>query len=329
MNAPDRIAVMIPCYNEELTVAKVIRDYKAALPEADIYVYDNNSSDNTYEAAKEAGAIVRREPQQGKGNVMRTMFRKIEADCYIVVDGDDTYPADNARQMVDMVLKDGMDLVIGDRLSSTYFTENKRAFHNGGNVLVRGMINLLFKSNVKDIMTGMRCMSRQFVKNYPITSGGFEIETEMTIHALDNKFHIASVPIDYRDRPEGSESKLDTYKDGFRVLKTIFLMVREYRPLLFFTLLSLVFFAFAMVLFIPIFNFYLHTGVVDRLPTLVMSGFFLVIAVLSFFCGLILDVVAHKYRQMYQLSLIKTPDAAQPSRAHCGEESAGCGAALS
>ena len=318
MAHPASIAVLIPCYNEEQTVGKVVADYRAALPEASIYVYDNNSSDNTFAVAKEAGAIVRREPQQGKGNVMRSMFRRIEADCYIIVDGDDTYPAEHARQMVDMVLNDGMDLVIGDRLSSTYFTENKRAFHNTGNRLVRGLINVLFKSDIKDIMTGMRCMSRAFVKTYPITSGGFEIETEMTIHALDNKFHICSVPIEYRDRPEGSVSKLNTYRDGFRVLKTILLMVREYRPMLFFSLLSLLFLLLSAILFVPILSGYLHTGWVDRIPTLLVSGISLVIAVLSFFSGLILDVVANKYRQLFQLALIAAQDRCAQRLAEAG-----------
>ncbi len=298
-----KVAVLIPCYNEAITIEKVIQDFKEALPNADIYVYDNNSSDNTYEIAQKAGAIVRREPQQGKGNVMRSMFRHIVADCYVIVDGDDTYPAHHAPEMVDMVLNQNMDIVIGDRLSSTYFTENKRPFHNVGNVLVRSLINTLFKSDIRDIMTGYRCMSYDFVKNYPITSRGFEIETEMTIHALDKKYHIAAVPIQYQDRPEGSVSKLNTYADGFRVLKTIFLMVREYRPLMFFSFLSLIFLLISTALFLPVFITYLQTGFVDRIPTMVASGFGLILAVLSFFCGLILDVVAQKYRQVYQIML--------------------------
>ncbi|MDL2253498.1 glycosyltransferase family 2 protein [Ruminococcaceae bacterium OttesenSCG-928-I18] len=301
-----KVAVLIPCYNEAITIQKVVEDFKEALPEADIYVYDNNSTDGTAEVAKAAGAIVRKEPQQGKGNVMRSMFRHIEADCYLMVDGDDTYPAVHAKEMVDMVLNQNMDLVIGDRLSSTYFTENKRPFHNMGNVLVRWLINRLFKSDIKDIMTGYRCMSYAFVKNYPITSKGFEIETEMTIHALDKKYHIAAIPVQYQDRPEGSVSKLNTYTDGLRVLKTIFLMVREYRPLLFFSLLSLLFLLIALVMFLPILVRYAQTGFVDRIPTLVVSGFALIVAVQSFFSGLILDVVAQKYRQVYQIGLNKT-----------------------
>ncbi len=298
-----KVAVLIPCYNEAITIEKVVQDFKTALPTADIYVYDNNSTDNTYEIAQKTGAIVRKEPQQGKGNVMRSMFRHIEADCYVIVDGDDTYPADHAAEMVDMVLNQSIDLVIGDRLSSTYFTENKRPFHNFGNVLVRSLINFLFKSDIRDIMTGYRCMSYAFVKNYPITSRGFEIETEMTIHALDKKYHIAAVPIQYQDRPEGSVSKLNTYSDGFRVLKTIFLMVREYRPLMFFSFLSLIFLIISAIMFFPIFFDYLQTSYVDRVPTMVTSGFVLVLSVLSFFCGLILDVVAQKYRQIYQIIL--------------------------
>ncbi len=298
-----KVAVLIPCYNEAITIKKVVEDFKQALPQADIYVYDNNSTDGTADIAKAAGATVRREPQQGKGNVMRSMFRHIEADCYLMVDGDDTYPAAHAAEMVDMVLNQNIDLVIGDRLSSTYFTENKRPFHNLGNRLVRGLINTLFKSDIKDIMTGYRCMSYGFVKNYPITSRGFEIETEMTIHALDKKFHIAALPVQYQDRPAGSVSKLNTYTDGLRVLKTIFLMVREYRPLLFFSLLSLLFLLVALALFLPILFTYMKTGFVDRIPTLVVSGFALIVAVQSFFSGLILDVVAQKYRQTYQIGL--------------------------
>jgi glycosyltransferase involved in cell wall biosynthesis len=307
-----KVAVLIPCYNEELTVGKVVADFKAALPNAEIYVYDNNSTDKTYERALAAGAIVRREPQQGKGNVMRSMFRHIEADCYLMIDGDDTYPAENAAEMVNLVMEEHVDLVIGDRLSSTYFTENKRPFHNIGNVLVRGLINKLFKSKLKDIMTGYRCMSYAFVKNYPITSSGFEIETEMTIHALDKGFFTKAIPVNYQDRPEGSFSKLDTYKDGFRVLKTIFLMVKEYRPMFFFNLLSLALLLVSGVLFLPIFIDYVKTGFVDKIPTLVVSGFVLIAAVLSFFNGLVLDVVAQKYRQLYQIGLNKsTPPSAR------------------
>ena len=230
-----KIAVLIPCYNESKTIAKVVADYKNALPEADVYVYDNNSSDGTDEIARKAGAIVRYERRQGKGNVIRSMFRDIDADCYLMIDGDDTYPADNARQMCDYVLQGGVDMVIGDRLSSTYFEENKRPFHNFGNSLVRTLINRLFHSNVKDIMTGYRAFSRSFVKHFPVLSRGFEIETEMTIHALDKNFLLKELPIKYRDRPEGSLSKLNTYSDGFKVLMTIARLFRDYKPFVFFT----------------------------------------------------------------------------------------------
>ena len=231
----DKIAVLIPCYNESLTIEKVVSDYKEALPEATIYVYDNNSSDHTDELARKAGAKVVYEYRQGKGNVIRSMFRDIDAECYLMIDGDDTYPAENAREMVDLVLNKGVDMVIGDRLSSTYFTENKRPFHNMGNRIVRSLINHLFHSNVKDIMTGYRAFSRLFVKSFPVLSKGFEIETEMTIHALDKNFLLEEIPVTYRDRPEGSESKLNTVSDGMKVLKTIASLFRDYKPLLFFS----------------------------------------------------------------------------------------------
>ena len=228
-----KIAVLIPCYNESKTISKVVSDYKYALPTADIYVYDNNSKDDTDKIASEAGAIVRYERRQGKGNVIRTMFREIDADCYIMIDGDDTYPAENAAEMCRLVLEEKVDMVIGDRLSSTYFEENKRPFHNFGNSLVRGLINRLFHANVKDIMTGYRAFSKPFVKHFPVLSQGFEIETEMTIHALDKNFYIREVPVQYRDRPEGSVSKLNTYSDGAKVLMTIARLFGEYKPFLF------------------------------------------------------------------------------------------------
>ena len=235
-----KIAVLIPCYNEALTIGKVVADYRAALPEADIYVYDNNSTDGTDKVAREAGAIVRYEYRQGKGNVIRSMFRQIEADCYLMIDGDDTYPAENARQMCDIVLNKGVDMVVGDRLSATYFKENKRPFHNAGNKGVRFLINRFFGSNIKDIMTGYRAFSRDFVKNFPILSKGFEIETEMTIHALDKNFLIEEIPVEYRDRPAGSVSKLNTVSDGIKVIMTIFRLYAEYKPFRFFTLISAV-----------------------------------------------------------------------------------------
>ena len=234
-----KIAVLIPCYNESKTIEKVVKDYKEVLPEADIYVYDNNSSDGTDEIARKAGAIVKYEYRQGKGNVIRSMFKDIDADCYLMIDGDDTYPKENAREMCDLVLNKGADMVVGDRLSSTYFTENKRPFHNIGNRLVRWLINSLFKGHINDIMTGYRAFSYEFVKTFPVLSKGFEIENEMTIHALDKNMYIEEIPVEYRDRPEGSVSKLNTYSDGFKVLKTIARLFKEYKPMIFFGLISL------------------------------------------------------------------------------------------
>ena len=299
----DKIAVLIPCYNESQTIEKVVNDYKAALPEASIYVYDNNSTDGTAEIAERAGAIVRHEPRQGKGNVIRSMFRDIDADCYLMIDGDDTYPADNARELCNLVLNQGVDMVVGDRLSSTYFTENKRRFHGMGNRLVRFLINKLFKSDIHDIMSGQRAFSRDFVKGFPIMSGGFEIETEMTIHALDKNFVIREVPVQYRDRPDGSESKLNTFSDGFRVLRTIARLFEQYRPLAFFSLISVVMWIVALALFIPVFNEYLHTGLVPRFPTVIVSGVMGIMGMLLWICGVILDVVVKKHRQLYELML--------------------------
>lgn len=301
-----KIAVLIPCYNESKTIAKVVKDYKKALPEADIYVYDNNSSDGTDKIAKKAGAIVKYEYRQGKGNVIRSMFKDIDADCYLIIDGDDTYPAESAREMCDLVLEKKADMVIGDRLSSTYFTENKRPFHNMGNRLVRGLINLLFKSNVRDIMTGYRAFSYEFVKTFPVLSKGFEIETEMTIHALDKNFLLREVKVDYRDRPAGSVSKLNTYSDGFRVLKTIGRLFKEYKPTIFFGLISLLFLIVSLIFGIPVFLDYFKTGLVPRFPTLIFAGFMLMISILMFVCGLILEVVVKKHRQLFELVLIRT-----------------------
>ena len=301
-----KIAVLIPCYNESKTIEKVVKDYKKALPEADIYVYDNNSKDNTDEIAKSAGAIVRYEHKQGKGNVIRSMFRDIDADCYLMIDGDDTYPAENAREMCDYILNKEADMVIGDRLSSTYFKENKRPFHNFGNVLVRGLINTLFKSKVKDIMTGYRAFSYDFVKTFPVLSKGFEIETEMTIHSLDKNLLLKEIPVDYRDRPEGSVSKLNTFKDGFRVLKTIARLFKEYKPTIFFSIFGLIFLIVSLVFGIPVFKDYFSTGLVERFPTLIFSGFMLMISVLSFMCGIILEVVVKKHRQLFEYVYINT-----------------------
>lgn len=297
------IAVLIPCYNESQTIAKVIEDYRSALPEADIYVYDNNSKDGTDEIARQAGAIVRYERRQGKGNVIRTMFREIDADCYLMIDGDDTYPAENAREMVNQVLEQGVDMVVGDRLSSTYFTENKRPFHNVGNVLVRKLVNGFFGGNVTDIMTGYRAFSRTFVKSFPIMSKGFEIETEMTIHALDKNLCLSSVPVGYRDRPAGSESKLNTFSDGFKVLKTIGKLVKDYKPLPFFSAIAALLLVIALVMFVPVMVEFNATGLVPRIPTLVVSGFVMIAALLVFAVGLVLDTQGKKSRQSFELQM--------------------------
>lgn len=300
-----KIAVLIPCYNESKTIAKVVSDYKQALPDADIYVYDNNSTDDTDHIAQQAGAIVRYERRQGKGNVIRTMFREIDADCYLMIDGDDTYPADNAAEMCRLVLEEQADMVIGDRLSSTYFTENKRPFHNIGNSLVRSLINNLFHANVKDIMTGYRAFSRPFVKHFPVLSQGFEIETEMTIHALDKNFMLREIPIQYRDRPEGSVSKLNTYSDGFKVLMTIARLFREYKPFIFFSIIASVLLIISLVLFIPVLYEYVQTGEVPRFPTLIVSCIMALLGFMFFFCGITLDVVAQKHRQLFEILMNK------------------------
>lgn len=297
------IAVLIPCYNEAKTIAKVVRDYRAALPEADIYVYDNNSTDHTDDIAREAGAIVRYEYRQGKGNVIRSMFREIDADCYLMIDGDDTYPAENAREMVNLVLERKVDMVVGDRLSATYYTENKRPFHNMGNWLVKGLVNTIFKGSVSDIMTGYRAFSYQFVKSFPVLSKGFEIETEMTIHALDKNLSVQSVQVEYRDRPADSPSKLNTYSDGMKVLRTIVRLYKEYRPMSFFGLMAALMALVSVILFIPIFAEYLHTGLVPRFPTLIVCGVMGTMALLLWVCGLILDTVAKKHRQLFEINL--------------------------
>lgn len=298
-----KVAVLIPCYNESTTIAKVVADYKKALPDAVIYVYDNNSTDGSAEIAKEAGAVVKHEYKQGKGNVMRRMFMEIDADCYLMVDGDDTYPADNATEMVKAVLERNADMVIGDRLSSTYYEENKRRFHNFGNTLVKKSINILFKSDITDIMTGYRAFSKRFVKTFPVLSEGFEIETEMTIHAIDKNMQIENVIVDYRDRPEGSESKLNTISDGNKVLLTIFNFFRVYKPFKFFGYLSLLMALIAVAFFIPIFIMFLRTHTVPNMPTLVMCGFLMMAAIQSFFSGMILDAVKKKERQDFEIKL--------------------------
>ena len=299
----NKIAVLIPCYNESKTIEKVVKDYKRVLPDADIYVYDNNSTDGTDEIARNAGAIVKYETKQGKGNVIRTMFREIEADCYLIIDGDDTYPAEDAKKMCDYVLNDNVDMVIGDRLSSTYFTENKRLFHNFGNRIVRWSINTIFKSKINDIMTGYRAFSYQFVKTYPVLSKGFEIETEMTIHAIDKNFTLKEIPVQYRDRPEGSVSKLNTYKDGVKVIKTIATLFKEYKPGVFFNLISLILFIIAVVLAIPVFIEYMNTGLVPRFPTLIVACILLVICLLLSATSIILQVIVKKNKQIFEILL--------------------------
>ena len=299
----DEIAVLIPCYNESKTIEKVVKEFKEALPEAVIYVYDNNSTDGTDEIAKNAGAVVRYEHQQGKGNVIRRMFSEIDAKCYIMVDGDDTYPATNVREMADKVLIDRADMVVGDRLSSTYFQQNKRPFHNVGKSLVRACINMLFKSDIKDIMTGYRAFSYRFVKTFPVLSKGFEIETEMTIHAVDKNMYVENVVIDYRDRPEGSVSKLNTYSDGFKVLGTIFRLFRTYRPARYFGLISFILVALATGFMIPVIIEYIQTGLVPRFPTLIVCGFAVIAAIQSFFTGQLLKTIYQKNRQDFEMNL--------------------------
>ena len=299
----DKIAVLIPCYNESKTIEKVIKDFKEVLPDATIYVYDNNSTDGTDEIARRNGAIVRYEYQQGKGNVIRRMFRDIDAECYIMTDGDDTYPAVNAPEMVDKVLNRNVDMVVGDRLSSTYFQENKRPFHNFGNSLVRSSINHLFHTDIKDIMTGYRAFSYQFVKTFPVLSKGFEIETEMSIHAADKNMFVENVVVDYKDRPEGSESKLNTYSDGAKVLKTIMGLYKNYKPMQFFGLLAAILMIIALAMFMPVFVVYLKTGLVPNFPTLIVSGFIAMAALQSFFAGLVLSTIVQKDRQLFEYKL--------------------------
>ena len=299
-----KVAVLIPCYNEAPTIAKVVSDFRQALPEADIYVYDNNSTDATSAVAQSAGAIVRREPVQGKGNVIRRMFREIDADAYLMVDGDDTYPASQAGELLKPVLEEDADMVVGDRLSSTYFTENKRPFHNSGNRMVRSLIRRFWHTDIHDIMTGYRAFSRRFVKLFPVMSPQFEIETEMTIHALDKRFLIREIPIEYRDRPEGSVSKLNTFADGAKVLKTIFVLFKEYRPLRFFSWMALLLLLLAIIFVIPVLVEYFQTGLVPRFPTLFVALFLALASLQAFFTGLTLDVLITKDRKAYELNVI-------------------------
>ena len=301
----DKIAVLIPCYNESKTIEKVVKDYREALPEAVIYVYDNNSTDGTDELARNAGAVVRYEYQQGKGNVIRRMFADIDAQCYLMVDGDDTYPSASAREMCEKVIDRKVDMVIGDRLSSTYFEENKRPFHNFGNSLVRKSINMLFGSDIKDIMTGYRAFSYRFVKSFPVLSKGFEIETEMTIHAVDKNMAMDNVVIGYRDRPEGSVSKLNTYSDGFKVIGTIIRLFRNYRPFRFFGSVALILAVISILFAIPVFVEYVETGFVPRFPTLIVCGFVMMAAIQSLFSGMLLETIVQRNRQEFELELYK------------------------
>ena len=304
----DKIAVLIPCYNEAKTIEKVIKDFKRELPEATIYVYDNNSNDGTDEIARKAGAVVRYERKQGKGNVIRSMFREIDAECYIMTDGDDTYPAEDARKMCDLVLNKNVDMVIGDRLSSTYFEENKRPFHNIGNVVVRGLINLIYKSKIRDVMTGYRAFSYRFVKTFPVLSKGFEIETEMTIHTLDKNLNWENVIIEYRDRPKGSFSKLNTYADGARVIKTIITLYKNYKPFSFFLWIALICGIIGTAFLIPVLIDYVNSGLVPKMPSFVASVFFYMCMVQSFFGGMILQTTINNSRREFEIKLNEFED---------------------
>ncbi|MDH2449830.1 glycosyltransferase family 2 protein [Priestia megaterium] len=301
-----KVAILIPCYNEEVTIGKVIDDFKRELPSADIYVYDNNSKDRTSEIALEHGAIVKKEFKQGKGNVVRSMFQEIDADCYVMVDGDDTYPAEFVHQLIEPIRNREANMVIGDRLSNgTYLEENKRAFHNFGNNLVRSLINGLYKSNIKDIMTGYRAYDKLFVKSIPVMSPGFEIETEMSLHALDKRFRLKEIAIDYRDRPEGSESKLNTFSDGFKVLRMIFTLFKEYKPLQFFSIWTVLFIVAGLAVGAPVLYEFFDTGFITKVPSSILATGLMVLGVLSFVCGLILDTIASLNRKQYELELNK------------------------
>ena len=301
----NQIAVIIPCYNEAATITQVVRDFAVALPSAAIVVGDNNSHDETARLAREAGAMVIAEPRQGKGNMLRTLLQSVEAECYLMVDGDDTYPAESARQLCDKVLNEGCDMAIGDRLSSTYFTVNQRRFHNTGNRMMRGLVNWMCHSNVQDILTGYRAMSRRFVKNFPLRSTGFEVETEMTVHALEHSFKVDAVPVDYRDRPEGSHSKLSTWGDGLRAIKTALTLFGEHRPLRFFSIIAAVLLLLALVLVTPVLIEYFQTGLVPRFPTLIVSGFIAMLAMMLWVGGVILEVISRNNWKQYELMLMR------------------------
>ena len=308
----NRIAVIIPCYNEEATIAQVVNDFAKALPEAVIVVGDNNSRDNTAQVARQAGARVVSEVKQGKGNMLRTLLHAVDADCYLMVDGDATYPADSARQLCDKVLNDGCDMVIGDRLSSTYFKVNRRPFHNSGNRLMRSLINWMCHSDVRDILSGYRAMSRRFVRNFPLKSQGFEVETEMTVHALEHSFTVDSIPIDYSDRPEGSHSKLSTWTDGWRAIKTAVTLFAQHRPLRLFSIIAALLLLLSLVLFIPVLIEYLHTGLVPRFPTLIVSGFIALLAMLLWTGGIILQIISNNQWKLFELMLLHDTDPNKP-----------------
>lgn len=298
-----KVAVLIPCYNEELTIKKVINDFQRELPDADIYVYDNNSTDSTYKIAVEEGAIVKKEPRQGKGNVIRQMFFDIDADYYLMVDGDDTYPAEACHYLL-KGLEDGYDMVIGDRLSNgTYYSENKRAFHDFGNNFVRDTINRLYKSNIKDVMTGYRGFNKVFVKTFPVMSSGFQIETEFTLHALDKRLKLLELPIDYRDRPEGSVSKLNTYSDGIKVVFTIFKMFKDYKPMIFFSILFLLFFVLSLLAGIPVITEFMRTSYISKVPSALLATGLMIISFLCLFTGIILDTVVINNKKDYELKM--------------------------
>jgi len=306
-----KTAILIPCYNEETTVGKVVEDCKKYIPDAEIYVYDNNSTDRTAEIATLSGAIVRKEYRQGKGNVLRSMFRDIRADCYVMIDGDDTYPVERIPEMIDLVLSGQADMVIGDRLSFDYYSVNRRPFHNTGNSVVKMLINRLFKSELRDILTGLRAFSPLFVKSFPVLSKGFEIETEMTLHALDKNFLIKQISVSYKERPEDSFSKLNTCKDGYKVIRTIFMLFKEYRPFPFFGIQAILLTLVSLILFVPVFNEYLHTGLVPRFPTLIVSGILMLAALQCFFSGVILSVIVKKHRQLFEMELNRVAAANQ------------------
>ncbi len=305
MEEKGKVAVLIPCYNEELTIEKVIKDFKKELPDADIYVYNNNSKDNSYEIAKNAGAIVRNEYKQGKGNVVRSMFEQVDADIYLLVDGDDTYPANRAKDLINEVLN-GADMVVGDRLSNgTYLKENKRRFHNLGNSLVKNTINLLFNVNLKDIMSGYRAYSKKFVKNFPILTKKFEIETEMTLHALDKNYIIKEIPIDYKDRPQGSVSKLNTISDGIKVVKTIGTMFKDYKPLRFFTILAVILLVLGLIIGLPVIVEFAQTHYVSKVPSAILATGFVMLAFIIEQCGIILHTTVKKNRELYELNVLR------------------------